>query len=398
MGLQASFGVISRIVEQYESGGRSVKQLEATVDDGGDLFHVVLDVPVSLCAASGDGAAPSLTPETATLTDGGGLAVEFAGSDLAALPDAVREAVSASEQAVRVEDGSVVLTVELTIDPSGAETARTETAGAETAGADTAETETATSAPDGAAGDRSGRAGNREAGTATGRTESDTDDMTESDADDVAGSDPRDGAGSDTDDGVESLTDGGGDAPAAVRDESVPPYDDVPYLRRLYETHDTFTAMSEAIEMDVSSETVRRYMIEAGVHDPSSYDIVDDGDEEDGSGVDSAPQPPETADDPMEDVPDEELVTDGIGLPEGIRIEDVADAVVDSMTVYEVSRKLGLERHRAKELLKQLNLIDLAMRRVDADPERAVSYEEVADRIRQCAPTGAARADPRSSA
>jgi len=383
MGLQASFGVISRIVEQYESGGRSVKQLEATVDDGGDLFHVVLDVPVSLCAASGDGAAPSLTPETATLTDGGGLAVEFAGSDLAALPDAVREAVSASEQAVRVEDGSVVLTVELTIDPSGAETARTETAA---------------STSDGAAGDRSGRAGNREAGTATGRTESDTDDMTESDADDVAGSDPRDGAGSDTDDGVESLTDGGGDAPAAVRDESVPPYDDVPYLRRLYETHDTFTAMSEAIEMDVSSETVRRYMIEAGVHDPSSYDIVDDGDEEDGSGVDSAPQPPETADDPMEDVPDEQLVTDGIGLPEGIRIEDVADAVVDSMTVYEVSRKLGLERHRAKELLKQLNLIDLAMRRVDADPERAVSYEEVADRIRQCAPTGAARADPRSSA
>ena len=383
MGLQASFGVISRIVEQYESGGRSVKQLEATVDDGGDLFHVVLDVPVSLCAASGDGAAPSLTPETATLTDGGGLAVEFAGSDLAALPDAVREAVSASEQAVRVEDGSVVLTVELTIDPSGAETARTETAA---------------STSDGAAGDRSGRAGNREAGTATGRTESDTDDMTESDADDVAGSDPRDGAGSDTDDGVESLTDGGGDAPAAVRDESVPPYDDVPYLRRLYETHDTFTAMSEAIEMDVSSETVRRYMIEVGVHDPSSYDIVDDGDEEDGSGVDSAPQPPETADDPMEDVPDEQLVTDGIGLPEGIRIEDVADAVVDSMTVYEVSRKLGLERHRAKELLKQLNLIDLAMRRVDADPERAVSYEEVADRIRQCAPTGAARADPRSSA
>jgi len=383
MGLQASFGVISRIVEQYESGGRSVKQLEATVDDGGDLFHVVLDVPVSLCAASGDGAAPSLTPETATLTDGGGLAVEFAGSDLAALPDAVREAVSASEQAVRVEDGSVVLTVELTIDPSGAETARTETAA---------------STSDGAAGDRSGRAGNREAGTATGRTESDTDDMTESDADDVAGSDPRDGAGSDTDDGVESLTDGGGDAPAAVRDESVPPYDDVPYLRRLYETHDTFTAMSEAIEMDVSSETVRRYMIEAGVHDPSSYDIVDDGDEEDGSGVDSAPQPPETADDPMEDVPDEQLVTDGIGLPEGIRIEDVADAVVDSMTVYEVSRKLGLERHRTKELLKQLNLIDLAMRRVDADPERAVSYEEVADRIRQCAPTGAARADPRSSA
>lgn len=383
MGLQASFGVISRIVEQYESGGRSVKQLEATVDDGGDLFHVVLDVPVSLCAASGDGAAPSLTPETATLTDGGGLAVEFAGSDLAALPDAVREAVSASEQAVRVEDGSVVLTVELTIDPSGAETARTETAA---------------STSDGAAGDRSGRAGNREAGTATGRTESDTDDMTESDADDVAGSDPRDGAGSDTDAGVESLTDGGGDAPAAVRDESVPPYDDVPYLRRLYETHDTFTAMSEAIEMDVSSETVRRYMIEAGVHDPSSYDIVDDGDEEDGSGVDSAPQPPETADDPMEDVPDEQLVTDGIGLPEGIRIEDVADAVVDSMTVYEVSRKLGLERHRTKELLKQLNLIDLAMRRVDADPERAVSYEEVADRIRQCAPTGAARADPRSSA
>lgn len=167
-----------------------------------------------------------------------------------------------------------------------------------------------------------------------------------------------------------------------VRDESVPPYEDTAYLQWLYESCDTFTEMSRQIEMDVSSETVRRYMIEAGVHDPTSYDTSA------GEGSEVTVEAPTQADDPIERIPDEQLVTDGLGLPADLTIKDVADAVVDSMTVYEVHRRLGLEQERTRSLLKRLHLIDLVLHQMNGEPERETTYEEVAARIRQCAPEG----------
>lgn len=53
------------------------------------------------------------------------------------------------------------------------------------------------------------------------------------------------------------------------RSNSVPAYKDPEALRAVYETHDTFPEMTEALGADVTSETVRRYMVKYDIHDPS---------------------------------------------------------------------------------------------------------------------------------
>ncbi|SDX93026.1 hypothetical protein SAMN04487946_104104 [Halobellus clavatus] len=272
--------------------------------------------------------------------------------------------------------------------------------------------------------------------------------------------------------GAPDASDVGGEAPTAVRDESVPPYEDTPYLRRLYEVCDTFDEMSERIEMDVSAETVRRYMIDADVHSPRSYTLGDaevsttDDDEtqseaatrseaatqngaathavehaaDSGSTTDdgrtpdvadatgqrdasdatpeaapskasegeqradeTAPPAPDgsserrgdgdgsqaTAEDAEEllapdSLPDEQLIADGIGLPETLTLPDVVDAVIDARTVHEVGRELGLEHDRTRRLLRQLNVLDLVLCRVSNASGGRCSVETVAGRIRQC--------------
>jgi hypothetical protein len=339
MDLHTSFGVLSQIVEQYESHGRSVRQVEATTGGAdGDTVHAKMDVPVSLCSATDGGLHPELTPEAASLTDEGRLQIEFSTSVLDPLQSTTEAAVSASTRTVRVaDDGDILLTVELTIAPPGDET----------------------------------------------------------------------GAATTADDESEPA-----DPLAAARDESVPPYEDTEYLRRLYDACDTFAEMSRKIEMDVTSETVRRYMIEAGVHTPTSYNMSTESKQADGR---SAPtteggetktetkreteeeaetdrstsgQPPAAADAGTETPPPELLVTDGIGLPEHLQIEEIVDAVLESATVYEVQRHLDLEWERTRELLQQLDLLDLVMHRLSADAERNTSRGEIVSRIRQCAPAG----------
>jgi len=332
MGLQTSFDVLSDVIEQYESSGRSVRNVEATTGAVGDVLEVTMDVPVSICPASDGAGSPDVTPEAASLAEDGGLVVEFSTPGLGVF-SATGAAVSAEQRGVQVADDGLRATVSLTVDPAGDERAPSASPGSADRG------------------------------------------------DGGLGAEP---------DAAASL--------AAVRDDSVPPYEDTRYLERLYETCETFAEMSREIEMDVSSETVRRYMIEAGVHDPDSYGT---GASDGGSGPDS-PATDEAepgagggggdgdgddpAADPIETIASEQLVADGIGLPGDLAIEDVADAVVDAMTIHEVHRRLGIGRECTRDLLKQLNLIDLVSRRVGDNPERSVTYEEVASRIRQCTP------------
>jgi hypothetical protein len=180
----------------------------------------------------------------------------------------------------------------------------------------------------------------------------------------------------------------------------VPPYEDTPYLQRLYESCGTFEEMSQRIEMDVSDETVRRYMIEAGVHSPTTYETRSGTDELSGGD----PSPPASADasgdhsasdasgergggEPAIDtLPDDQLVADGIGFPDRLTLHDVVDAVIDARTVHEVGRELGVEHDRTRRLLRQLNVLDLVLRRVSDDSGRELSVEDVAARIRQSAP------------
>jgi hypothetical protein len=73
------------------------------------------------------------------------------------------------------------------------------------------------------------------------------------------------------------------DAPESVRrDRDVPPFRDHELLEAVYESCETFAEMVDELGMDVSAETVRRYMIDAGIHEPNSYDTdADDADADD---------------------------------------------------------------------------------------------------------------------
>jgi hypothetical protein len=378
-----SFDVLSRVVEQYESRGGAVQRVEATPDGADGALDATLELPLAL-----DGAG-AVTPRTATLTDDG-LAVEFTAADLVASPDA--PAATVTDRTVAVVDDELLVTVELEIDPGSA------AEGAPSEELDRDET----AAPDGGAAEPA----------VVERP--DTDDPAEGDAADDPATETADDPATEAPDesGLAAELD-------AVRDESVPPYEDTRYLRALYEGCETFTEMSRHIEMDVVAETVRRYMIDAGIHDPTPYDTAaatggaaDDVQSDDTAVADDAPTGG-TADGPVdaagtEDGPtggtadestapagtvddgeatEEQLVADGTGLPDHLSVEEIVAAVADSATVYEVQRRLGLGQQRTRELLDQLHLLDLVLHRVDSGSDREVTREEVVGRIRRRAGT-----------
>lgn len=161
------------------------------------------------------------------------------------------------------------------------------------------------------------------------------------------------------------------------RDESVPAFDDVPYLEAIYEAYETFDEMRSVIELDVTTETVRRYMIDAGVHQPSSYQTTEASIHEAGDTSDED----STGEDPNVEV----LVADGIGIPDGITIEEFISAIRRSKTLHEVQQMMGLERDEAYEILEDLNLLDLVVGRLAMESERDVTREEIVDRLRRSA-------------
>lgn len=337
-----SFDVLSRVVEQYESRGGTIRRVEATPDGADGALDATLELPLAL-----DGA--DATPRAATLTDDG-LTVEFTAADLVTSPDA--PAATVTDRAVAVVDDELLVTVELEIDPASAASGAPpeEPVQKET----DAPSETATEP---AVVERSGA----------------SDDPAEGDAAD----DPAAAASEES--GLAAELD-------TVRDDSVPPYEDTPYLRALYEGCETFTEMGRYIEMDVVAETVRRYMIDAGIHDPTPYDTAaatggaaDDGPT--GGTADGSTATADTVDDG--EATEEQLVADGAGLPDHLSVEEVVAAVADSATVYEVQRRLELGQRRTRELLDQLHLLDLVLHRVDSGPDREVTREEVVGRIRR---------------
>lgn len=144
---------------------------------------------------------------------------------------------------------------------------------------------------------------------------------------------------------------------AAARTPELRPYDDIPYLQALYDRCDTFAEMGERIDMDVSSETVRRYMIQAGVHVPAT------------DHAEAAPL----------DVPD-------IALPAGIDADVLVEAVAEARTVHEVASRLGIDQRGCRELLAELDVLDLVLCRMATADQAAVDPAMVCDRLRRSAP------------
>ena len=355
------FETLARVIEHLDDDSRSVRRTEAAGSGGDGSLRATVTVAV--------GTPTDLEPADVAVDDGLRVTLRApAFPDPAEVLPAGCPRVSVDPTDARLDGDSLVVTLTVTIGDDGGRNREADVTGDE--------------------------------GSSTATSEGDPDDA---DADEW-------NAGSD-DPATEAGDTGTGEL-AAVRDESVPAYDDTPYLRRLYETSDTFAEMSRRIDMDVSAETVRRYMTEAGVHSPTSYETAggaraaSGADDDDGTAAEAATDTEsvdgaEAADEPAEpagrgrrtddgsgtaSLPDEQLVADGIGLPEALTLHDVVDAVVDARTVHEVQREVGLEYDRTRQLLTQLNVLDLVVGRVSGDPDQRVTVDVVADRIRQCAP------------
>jgi hypothetical protein len=187
-----------------------------------------------------------------------------------------------------------------------------------------------------------------------------------------------------------SVDSGGGD-------RDVPPFEDVELLRSIYESCDTFDDMKEALDMDITAETVRRYMIGHDIHDPNSYDTDGDreregddartaGDVEAVEDDDADEQGPADEADPTEvdgAVDSPAVVADGIGLPENVTVETLVETVHRSDTVYEVKREMDVDREEALELLRQTGLVDHVVGRLATKHQREVTREMVVERLRE---------------
>ena len=404
------FETLARVIEHLDDDGRSVRRTEAAGSGGDGSLRATVDVSVGTLSGDDSG----LEPTDAAVD--GALSVTFRAPTFPDPAEALSDAypgVSVDPTDVWIDEGSVVVRLEVSIGDADRSTG----AGDATTNGGTSGDEEPPAPGDAAstfgnvAADGAGTAAADAAGTGSGHThEADAPSDRNADAKAADRASPEgEGAGAEV---VSPLN--------AVRDESVPPYDDTPYLRRLYETCGTFAEMSERIEMDVSAETVRRYMIEADVHAPTSYETggaasgagaaggsetptTEDGAASGAGGADGSETPTtedgatteaESTDgadrggageyEPSTSLPDEQLVADGIGLPESLTLHDVVDAVVDARTVHEVQRDVGLDYDRTRQLLTQLNVLDLVVGRVAAD--RTVTVDVVADRIRQCTP------------
>lgn len=161
------------------------------------------------------------------------------------------------------------------------------------------------------------------------------------------------------------------DNSVTTQHDRVPPFRDPERLTEVYESCDTFEEMTEMLGMDVTSETVRRYMIDYGIHEPNSYNTADDV-----ASVDSE-----------EDLQSPVVLADGIGLPEDVTVDTIIETVRQSNTIYEVKRDIGIERENTLEILQELNLLDLVVGRLATEDEREISREDVIERLRDRAET-----------
>ena len=402
------FETLARVIEHLDADDRSVRRTEAAGSGDGEPLRATLEVSVAGVVGSG---LSGVDPVDASIGDG--LSVTYR---IPSFPDPAESLppehppVSLTATGVETDGEDMVVTLGVAIDTDGDSGGNADGRTDESA---TLTVRDATST-DGAATFGRGRSKPELGGDAIADGELGRGDESAKTSDD---------SGSLTADvrGDESPL-------SAVRDESVPPYDDTRYLQRLYETCGTFAEMSDRIEMDVSAETVRRYMIEAGVHSPTSYETDDERREDSDEGTAGASKSGASGGDSSEttvteasdsgrsetaverssaavstsggdgepdaegetqgdaSLTDEQLVADGIGLPEELTLHEVVDAVVDARTVHEVQREIGVSYERTRQLLTQLNVLDLVVGRVGSEPNRDSTVEAVTERIRQRAP------------
>jgi hypothetical protein len=197
------------------------------------------------------------------------------------------------------------------------------------------------------------------------------------------------------------------------------PHRDPERLREVYGTCETFQEMTEALGVDVTSQTVRRSMMSLGIHDPgderepaaetdaetdtgeaSSTEVessttnaestaTDEGTngEAESTATDEVPtgSPSEDAvsasgDEPAEASGSDRPAVDAV-LPDEVDADVLLTAVLEASTLFQVQRAMGKEREEVQALLAEFGLLDLVTGRVATEAEREVSREEIERRI-----------------
>jgi hypothetical protein len=206
-------------------------------------------------------------------------------------------------------------------------------------------------------------------------------------------------------------------------------------LASVYEAHDSFGEMREALDADVSVQTVRRWIIDRGVHTPNGFSSAaleaESGSEEADSGgtnagASEAAESADASDDDgsadargtdeetdagdvpvghvevdgqdgaegteaAEETDDADVATGngtidgpgeaptvGVDLPASVTPGDLREAVEEATTLYEVQKRLDLDREAARELLSELGLLKLVHGRV-ADQRRREELKQDLD-------------------
>lgn len=224
-------------------------------------------------------------------------------------------------------------------------------------------------------------------------------------------------------------------------DGSAPsPHRDPERLREVYEACDTFEEMTDALDVDVTAQTVRRSMMSLGVHNT-------DGDEHAGrpngsaertgqpNGSDegrpkgssedkpkgSSEGPPEGSNEPLgedredsgNDADEGDAAAAGSGestpedsggeravdadaipseveaaLPSSVDAVALVAAIEEANTLYEVQRRLEMDREAVQNLLAELDLLDLVHGRVATKGQREEQKTEIERRIVEQAGSG----------
>ena len=168
-------------------------------------------------------------------------------------------------------------------------------------------------------------------------------------------------------------TDPDSDSDSETGDESVPAYRDPDRLREVYGAYDSFTAMTDALAVDVTAQTVRRNMIEHGIHSPETADDGDtdtdtDAESDTDSGDDSATGG------------DADPAFDDTHLPDGVTPADVRDAVAESSSLHGAQTALGLDIAETRALLQDLGVLEYVTGRL-SDRREEPDTAEIEGRI-----------------
>ena len=143
--------------------------------------------------------------------------------------------------------------------------------------------------------------------------------------------------------------------------------------------HDT--SPSDPVDADVPTTTTREEATNSTRQPEEESTPTHPGEESTATQPDEGNDdetPPELLEARLESNP---AVTDGIGLPEHLTLDDMIEIVRTSETLFEARRQMDVDPACARRVLNALDLMEFVTGRVATKAERDVSKDVIADRI-----------------